>query len=222
MNRAPPTAVTWVDRLSPTARGIAIGFSALFLIFLAGAIFGFVTAMVEKGAPHKPLAWVALAGFVLAFAVLALMLVRLIGTWKSPGLSAFDKRYYRMWGLVVALCLPIGVGLTMLDGPPDDSMSSLFSNGAIDPSAALAFCAVALPLFIFASVLYHLTIDDHEERAYLWGSTVAFYFVAAALPTAWVLGRGGWIEPLGAGLAFAILFASFLIQSLVWLWFKFR
>lgn len=215
---------SWATRLSPTMRGIGIAASGLFLIFFAGAIAGFITAMVETGGPHKPLAWAALAVFVAAFGGSALLLLKLIRSFKMAPLSAFDRRYYRMWGLVILLSLPIGVGLAFLDGsgPALGKVPDLFADTPISPRTALIFSVLLLLALAAAAILYHRTIDDHEERAYLWGSTVAFYFLAAALPVAWLLGRGGLLTQPGMGTALVLMLASFIIQSLVWMWFKFR
>lgn len=219
----PAPGARWADRLSPTARLLASLLGVLFLTFLGGAIIGFVTALVEKGGSHKPLAWAVLAALLASFAILAALLWQLLKAWRSPQMSAFDRRYYRMWLVVLAAGLPIGLGLAYLGERGSDGTGlSLFSTGPIDPTLSLLFSLFAVLLLAAASVLYHRTIDDHEERAYLWGSTLAFYFIAAALPVAWLLARGGWIAPVGIGAAFVILLLSFVIQSLAWLWFKYR
>ena len=70
--------------------------------------------------------------------------------------------------------------------------------------------------------LYHRAIDDHEERAYLWGSQVAYYFLILALPAWWLLERGGIVPAITTGVAFLAILVSFLVQGAVWAWLKFR
>lgn len=214
----------WLGRLSNRHLAIAILFAGLFLIFVGGAIAGFTAALLERDGPVRPLAWVALAAFIASFAMLGTLLWQLVRSWKKSGMSAYDRRYFRMWAIVLALGAPIGVGFAMMEDFADPASwgDQVISNGPIAPGLAIGFAAFAIILFAVATVLYHRTIDDHEERAYLWASTLSFYFIAAALPVAWLLARGGLIEPIGAATAFIILFLSILIQTLAWMWFKFR
>jgi hypothetical protein len=218
----PAPALTWADRLSPAARGIAILLSGLFLVFFAGALVGFLIAMLEEGGPHKPAGWAALAGIVAGLLGLLWLVIRLVRSWRVAGLSGFDRRYYRMWGAILGIGAAVGLAFALIEGTAGFTLPALASSNPIDPTVALAFSGLLLGAFVVTMVLYHRRIDDHEERAYLWASHVAFHVLAAALPVAWLLGRGGWIAPLGPPIVFTLLFASALLQLLVWLWLKFR
>lgn len=212
----------WTARLSPSAKGVAIVLGGLFLVLLAGAITGFTAAMIDHGERPGLLAVAILAVSLIAFVATALLLWSLVRSLSLGTLSRYDRRYYGMWG-VIALCgIPIGAGIAFL-GDREDSGSYLeiIGTGPLDPMAALAFAGLLVGLLVLAAVLYHRTIDDHEEQAYLWGSTVAFYFLTIALPAAWLLARGGWFE-FGAAQVAALLLASIIVQFAVWLWFKFR
>ena len=215
----------WAERMSPRRRGVTMAFLGLGVVFMLGAIFGFSVGLVEDGAlPSKPSAYIAFA-IILALGVTCAWALRTVyRAWQTPDLSPFDRRYIRMWAIIAALGVPLGIGVSLgIDlGDPLTSGSALFSNSPIDPTIAIILVIASTVALAAAAVLYHRTIDDHEERAYLWGSTIAFYFVALAFPVAWLLARGGLLTPLGIGQAMIILFISFVIQAAVWLWFKFR
>ena len=216
----------WIGRQKPAAR-IALLFLAIVLaLFVAGVFAGFVVASVEHGhiLPRKPVGWLvilaaALAGFILYRAIRALLRPAL-----STGLSSFEQRYSKMWLLVMLLGVPVGIGLAMfsLSGDPRASFGRIFTDGALPPVGAVLISTSLALLFGIAAVLYHRAIDDHEERAYLWGSQIAYYFLAAAIPIYWLLFRGGLVPALTAGGAMLLLLTSFVVQAVVWAWFKFR
>lgn len=215
----------WATRLPLAARIGLLLVLSIVVIFMVGMLVGFSAAMAEHGhAPRKPLAYIFLTGAIAAGCGAVWAMVAIARSVRNDVISGFDKRYYRMWGILLALSAPIGIGLAIAS---DDSKQLaagplMLSNGAIDPTVAIAIAFIGTLLLAASAVIYHRTIDDHEERAYLWGSTIAFYFMAIAFPMAWLLARGGLIDALGIGTAMLILLVSFVIQGAVWLWFKFR
>ena len=215
----------WAERLSPTGRVIATLFLGLGIVFTLGAVVGFSVAALEHGmVPHKPLAYVAFAAILAVGALLVWALRTVVRPWQTPEVSAFDRRYFRMWMIIGALGVPVGIGLALGTDLSDPLRAgdAIISNSPIDPALAIVLAVVGTLALAASAVLYHRTIDDHEERAYLWGSTIAFYFIAIAFPLAWLLARGGLLDPLGIGQAIIIVLVSFVIQAAVWLWFKFR
>lgn len=215
----------WAERLSPAMRIGAILLLTIVLLFLMGVIIGFTVAAIDHGhAPRKPLAYLVLAA-MLGTAIAAAWAMRtVIRSRPATALSRFDRRYYRMWYVLGALGVPLGIGLALAADPKDSLAPGfwIFSNSVISPAVAIGLALFTAISLSASAVVYHRTIDDHEERAYLWGSTIAFYFLAIAFPIFWLLVRGGVIEPLGIGTAMIILLTSFVAQTAVWLWFKFR
>ena len=92
----------------------------------------------------------------------------------------------------------------------------------MSPAIAIFLAVLITVVVIVAIALYHRAVDDHEERAYLWGSQFAYYFLILAFPAWWLLERGGIVAPLGTGVAFIAILISFLVQGAVWAWLKFR
>jgi hypothetical protein len=116
----------------------------------------------------------------------------------------------------------VGLFLAAISDQDGASAGDLFSAGPIEGWLAVVAVLVLLLVFIVTMFLYHRTIDAHEEHAYLWASTGGFYFLAAALPTAWLLERGGLVGLFGLGAAMILLLASCMVQTLLWAWLKFR
>ena len=126
-------------------------------------------------------------------------------------MTRFDRRYWKMMLAIGLLGIPVGFG--MVDGrrrsTSPSGASTLASEATQDPGGAVAATLGFVILMRLAIWLYHRAIDDHEERAYLWGSQIAYYFVALALPALWLLSRGGIVSPPDFADAFALV-ARFL------------
>ncbi len=214
----------WIKRLSPAMHHVAILITGLLLVFSAGAVVGFVMSLVKSGAAPSLIDGAILATLATMTLALAWLSWRLTAIWRRPGRSAFEQRYTRMWLVVIALGLPGGLALGYLgdSGSGGSDTAGIFSNEPIAPWLALVAAAVLGIGLILATILYHRTVDEVEERAYLWGSSVAFHFLVTAVPVAWLLARGGWIAPLGTAAIGIILLVSVTLQAAVFLWLKYR
>jgi len=215
----------WADRLNPTARTASIVIALIAALLVFGAIVGVTVAVFEHGKlPNKPLAYVVFAGMLGLAALLSWFIAGLVRAVRRQQMSGFDRRYWRMWIVLVALGLPLGIAVGIL-GTGDDQqnpLSSMFSNSAISPLVAGLLGAAFVLLMVLAAVYYHRTIDDHEERAYLWGSTIAFYFLALAFPLHWLLARGDIVPVLTIGVALLLILLSCIVQAIAWALLKFR
>ncbi len=208
------------ERSGPQRVAIAILLSVAGL-FLLGLAAGVVAAMITKG--HLPS-----RGWVVALPVVAAPLGAL-SLWTSWRLAAppnsasgYEKRYWRMWMLVTALGIPVGAALAFSTRSDDLASLNPFGTEPIAAPIAILLAVLVTGFFSVAVALYHRTIDDHEERAYLWGSQLAYYFLVLALPAWWLLERGGIVGPVTTTAAFVAILISFLVQAIVWAWLKFR
>jgi hypothetical protein len=218
---APAAASGWADRLSQPKRQVALTFSGIFLIASVGALVGFGRAFLDNPRPDKPAVWIMLAIILLLIAALSRSTWLLARSWHSPSQSRYERRYRRMWLILIALGVPFGflLGMTVDSGP---AAAEIVSNNPISPIAAIACAAGILIVTVVSMLLYHRVVDDHEERALLWANSGAYYALSVALPAAWLLARGGIIPPVGIGTAVLLLLGSFLVQTIVWLWLKYR
>lgn len=190
-------------------------------LFLLGLATGVIASMIMKG--HLPSRW-----WVMALPLLAgpLGAGALWASWRladpPKSASGYEKRYWRMWMLMMAFGIPVGAVLAF--STPVDDLASLnpFTSAPIAAPLAILLALLVTGFFAAAMWLYHRTVDDHEERAYLWGSQIAYYFLIMALPAWWLLERGGIVGPITASVAFAAILISFLVQGAVWAWLKFR
>ncbi|GAA4002902.1 hypothetical protein [Sphingomonas humi] len=213
---SPGTA--WIDRLSSPARVALLALAVLGCVFAAGVVMGLFAATLERGV-LKPLAIAAFVGSLAAGVALGWFAWRLSAHWRGPAQSAYQRRYNRMMAVLVVSGLPLGLLLGVAnDGRPQD----ILSNAPLDPLSAGLAALVSVVVLASTLVLYHRTIDDHEQQAYLWANSLAFYFLVLALPAAWLLARGGLIPPIGIGSAMLILLAACVVNFTVWAWLKYR
>ncbi len=197
---------------------ILLGIVGMFLIGLA---VGVIAGMISKGQLPSRL-WVAALPLVAtplgAFSIYAAW--RLAAPPKTA--SGYAKRYWRTWLVVTALGVPVGMVFAMSSHRNDPHAFNPFTSDPMSPSVAVLLAVLVTGFFAVAVWLYHRTIDDHEERAYLWGSQIAYYFLILAFPAWWLLERGAIVGPITTAVAFWAILISFLVQGAVWAWLKFR
>jgi hypothetical protein len=208
------------ERSGPQRVLIAILLGTIGL-FLLGLAVGVVVGMIEKGQMPSRL-WVVALPFVAA----PLGLLAVFSAWRlaAPPKSAsgYEKRYWRTWLVVMAISVPVGMIVAMSTHGAHPGKFNPFASTPIDRPVAILLAILVTGAFAAAVALYHRAIDDHEERAYLWGSQIAYYFLVLAFPAWWLLGRGGIVEPINTAIAFWAILISFLVQGAVWAWLKFR
>lgn len=212
-----------ISRMSPVQRALAILATVTLAVFVVGFWVGFGASAVEHGRlPRKPLGYVVIVVAAVSTIGVAQLLRALFKGGIFEGMTGFDRRYWKMWLMIGLLGVPVGFGMVMIGviDRPAGLLNLALEN--LSPGGAVAATLGFLILMGLAAWLYHRAIDDHEERAYLWGSQIAYYFVALALPALWLLSRGGIVSPPSFADAFVIVLASFLVQGAVWAWFKFR
>ena len=214
----------WAERLGSTARILLLVVTAIFGVFAVGMVGGFSAAVIEDGQlPTKPVAWLIFAAMVALVAVIGWILATLVRSFRPQTMSGFDRRYWKMWGVIVLLGMPVGVALAAFGlDDPGDGFSMMLSNSPIAPLTAILVSLAVAVLLTASLVIYFRTIDDHEERAYLWGTNIAFHFLALAFPLYWLLARGGLVPPITIAIALLIVLLSCIVQSIVWALFKFR
>jgi hypothetical protein len=197
---------------------ILLGIGGMFLL---GMAVGAVAGMVEKG--HLPTRlWVAFLPFVSA----PLGGLAIYSAWRLAAppktASGYEKRYWRTWLIVMALSVPVGIALAMSSQTERLGTFNPFASTPISAPVAALLALLVTGTFAATLILYHRAIDDHEERAYLWGSQLAYYFLILAFPAWWLLQRGGIVAPIDTTIAFVAVLLSFLVQGAVWAWLKFR
>lgn len=214
----------WADRLGTGSRTTLIIVAFILGVFAIGMVGGFSYAVIEDGKlPTKPRTYLIFAAMVGLVAVVGWVLLSLFRSIHPERLSRFDRRYWKMWAVMTGLSVPFGLGILFLALNEDASFISLvLSNSAITPLTAILGSILLSAVLIVSMVIYFRAIDDHEERAYLWGSNIAFHFLALAFPLYWLLARGSLVPTLTIGIALLIILFSCIVQAIVWALFKFR
>ncbi len=206
----------------PAAQRILLALLLAFVgLFLLGVTVGVIAAAVSHGRLPAKL-------WVLALPLFAapLGLAGLFASWRLAAppktASAYEKRYWRMWLLIVLLSTPIGILLGSISQRSGMAALNPFSDTPISAVTAIVLVALITGLAGLAITLYHRAVDDHEERAYLWGSQLAYYFLILAFPAWWLLERGGLVGAITTAGALGAILVSLVVQGAVWAWLKFR
>lgn len=137
---------------------------------------------------------------------------------KRP-MSPRRKRYWTALGLAGAFGGILGAWMqsTQSDGATIDL--ALLSNSALPTNFAIGASIIWVVGMAISLILYHRSVDDHEERAYLWAGTAAWYALTLAAPTWWVLHRAS-LSP--APDVMLLFLGALAVNLIVWLWLKYR
>ena len=183
--------------------------------FMTGAVAGYLDKMAEYGEASSSGFVAQLAVIALGAAVLAAYLARFGRFWniwsRRKQMYTISLSIAAALGVVTILALRFGVG----DGPTSD----LFGNGLFDPRVAVILSALWVGGMALSVFIYHRNVDDHEERAYLWGGLAGFYAVVFPAPVWWLLARAQLLPPVDGMILFLL---SLIANAIVYFWLKYR
>lgn len=185
-------------------------------IFLAGILAGYSKAAAEAGkatlAPWAgPLiaATLGIAGLFFYF--------RRHADWFR-GLSRRRRRYWTALGLAAVIGGIVGVWASF-DQPANRGAIEMAFTGSLSANFAIGASLFWVIGLLVSMIIYHRSIDDHEERAWLWAGLAGWYAFIFPAPVWWVLHRAGLAPPADAMLLFVL---SMVANGVVYLWLKFR
>lgn len=137
---------------------------------------------------------------------------------KRP-MSPRRKRYLTALGLAGLFGGILGAWMQIAQSGASPTDLAMLSNSPLTPNFAIGASVIWIVGMIVSLVLYHRSVDDHEERAYLWAGTAAWYTFTLAAPTWWVLHRAS-LAP--APDVMLLLVGALAVNLVVWLWLKYR
>lgn len=186
--------------------------------FLMGWVTGYLDARHAQGGGGPPTqiggGLVLLAGI----AVMGLYLRQFGAFWQSWS----RRKWLYMASLFGAGLLGLMSIVLIHSGQSDAAdapFSAFFSDSALSPKIAVGLALIWGIGISIAACVYHWTIDDHEERAYLWAGLAGYYSFVIPAPIWWVLARASLAPPVDAMLLFLL---SLFVNCAVYLWLKFR
>ena len=187
----------------------------LATVFLMGGVAGYLDAHRADGG-DGPSGLVA-GGLVLlaGVGVMWLYLRRFPLFWQG---WSRRKRLYTA-SIAGSVLLGLLTAILLRSGQSDATADPFFSNSALSPQIAILLAllwGVGISIAVF---IYQRTIDDHEERAYLWAGLAGYYAFVIPAPMWWVLARADLAPPVDAMLLFGL---TIITNALVYLWLKFR
>lgn len=194
---------------------IWIGAILFLIVFASGTMAGYLDAMKERGL--APLSAAAGVGIVagLGSLLLGLYLSRFGRFWEpwSP-----RKRRY-MFSLVISLFVGIMASVLLRIGSTEDPSLHILTDGPFSATAAWILSGLWLFGMGISIFIYQRSVDDHEEKAYLWGGLAGFYAFIFPTPVWWLLSRADIAPPVDA---MTILILALFANAVVYLWLKFR
>ena len=139
----------------------------------------------------------------------------------APVWATWSPRKRRYW-LALGFCCVIGGilgALLVADQPADRAAIDMMSDGPLSAGFAIGAAAVWIVGLAIGMVVYHRSIDDHEERAWLWACVAGWYAFVFPAPAWWVLHRAALAPAVDVAALFSL---SLIVNAIVWLWLKFR
>jgi len=187
----------------------------LATVFLMGGVAGYLDAHRADGG-DGPSGLVAGGLVLLAGAgVMWLYLRRFPLFWQG---WSRRKRLYTA-SIAGSVLLGLLTAILLRSGQADVTADPFFSNSALSPQIAILLALLWGAGISIAVFIYQRTIDDHEERAYLWAGLAGYYAFVIPAPMWWVLARADLAPPVDAMLLFGL---TIITNALVYLWLKFR
>ena len=98
------------------------------------------------------------------------------------------KRLYTA-SIAGSVLLGLLTAILLRSGQADVTADPFFSNSALSPQIAILLALLWGAGISIAVFIYQRTIDDHEERAYLWAGLAGYYAFVIPAPMWWVLAR---------------------------------
>src|SRR3546814_15931438 len=113
----------------------------------------------------------------------------------------------------------MGGGWLVADQPTGRGFTETLASGALSPGFAVGASLLWTAGLAIGMVLYHRSIDDPEERAWLWACVAGWYAFIFPAPAWWVLHRACMAPPVDS---MPLFFLSLIVNSSVCLCLKFR
>jgi hypothetical protein len=143
---------------------------------------------------------------------------------KRP-LTPRAKRY---WGSLIGAGL-VGAAISILLLPLSIEAGRNIGTGngglfdpflaPINPVLAAVVAALWLAGLITMCLIFYRSLDEVEERDYLWAGLIGWYAMMLAIPAWHVLWMGRLAPPVGIWWIFGL---GLLSNNVVWMWRKYR
>ena len=191
---------------------------------LLGGFLGHNQALRDNGGTPLP-GWTGpFAALVFTALALAAYARRYRSAWQS--LTPRKRRYWQALGFCAVIGGVIGGWLAAdqrgwLDAgqPSSREFTEMLATGSLSPGFAIGASLLWVGGLAIGMTFYHRSIDDHEERAYLWAGVAGWYAFIFPAPAWWALHRAGLAPPVDVMLLFLL---SLIVNAAVWAWLKFR
>ena len=190
--------------------------AGILAIFLAGGAAGAFAAMSEdQGYTAKGIAIVVVFG--LAAIAAGYWFARLLRRARTT--APETARVTRARQMLVAAGAIGGVlGLLFAMGGLDDPGFPV-SDTPVSPVLALvtlAIIGIAVPA---VTLVWHRSVDEHEEQVYRFSALIALYTYFWVSLMWWMAARGGFMPPADGKIIFGIVW---IVWGLSWAWGKYR
>jgi hypothetical protein len=209
------------ETLNTGVMGVLLGFLTLMgLSAAAGAVAG----MLFNPRVEHPANWLAWTNLAATLALVLLIgggalwgLVRL-KPWRPRGpISPSTRRTNALFGLSGMVTTP-GVLALMVSTWSDGNPSAFFSNSPVVLWIAL-FAIAGWLLGMAIGWWWYFSADEHERKAYDFGSVVGAGLFTVLTPAWWVAARAGLVPPPDAMVLWIITMVAI---SIGWMWHRYR
>lgn len=133
-------------------------------------------------------------------------------------MSPRQRRYWTSLGIGGVVGGIVGAWM-VIDQPDGRSAFEMANTGPLSAGFAIGASIFWTLGVAIASIVYHRSIDDHEEHAWLWAGLWGWYAFIFTAPVWWVLHRAGQLPAPDVMILFIV---SMLANGVAYLWLKFR
>lgn len=210
MNQTPPPERTFIE--------LALFFLSVSVAFFAVAFLAGLTAgMIERG-------MISLKPALALVATLAVLAGSVTVAFRTrPDLSLPKSPKMRMSRILLYVSLLIGAvtgaGLAISDTGETGGFRTLLDVSSPLPQSAAIVLILAVVVTLVLSIKWHVSLDEHERKAYDFGAVAALYGYFALSTIWWLAWRGGMTaQPDGH----VIFWAVMALWLLGWFYRRFR
>lgn len=197
-------------------RALKLGGAGILAVFLAGGAAGAFAAMSQDHQyTVKGIAIVVVFG--LAAIAAGYWFVRLLRRASANTPEAARVTHARQM-LVASGAIGGVLGLMFAMGGLDDPAFPI-SDAPVSPVLALitlAIIGIAIPA---VTLVWHRSVDEHEEQVYRFSALIALYTYFWVSLMWWMAARGGLMPPADGKIVFGIVW---IVWGLSWVWGKYR
>jgi len=191
--------------------------ASLIAMFVLGIALGFSGAVAERGEAPGPTG-IAIFAVATIGGIAALVWLLLPLRYRRQRAAPSVRRSQRIFLISATLGAVTGLLAYFFSNPRHATTGT--EDFLLNPSPAVALLLIgALAVGMVLTVMWMVTIDEHERKAYDFGSNLAIHTYLMLGASWWIAARAELVPAVDGPLLFALVVCTWLAG---WLWRRYR